>query len=131
MGDVSSTPAPDVDMHDGEVEADGTAITGRELPFSEEGPDDPVKPRVKFLQYLQSPIVTLILGSGENETMLTAHQALLVQSAFFAEACAEFTDDGSVCPDMSMHCTQAWALSIFRLSTVEHETIMCGGRMAS
>ncbi|EGS20345.1 uncharacterized protein CTHT_0021720 [Thermochaetoides thermophila DSM 1495] len=33
--------------------------------------------------------------SGENKTILTAHQALLVQSPFFAEACAEFTDDGS------------------------------------
>lgn len=55
-----------------------------------------VPPRISFAQYLSSSIVTLLIGSGENETILTAHQALLVQSPFFAEARAEFADDGSV-----------------------------------
>ncbi|KAK4143134.1 uncharacterized protein C8A04DRAFT_12643 [Dichotomopilus funicola] len=72
-----------------------------ELPFAESGPEDtgeeePAVPqRTTFLQYLSSPIVTLLVGSGETETILTAHQGLLVQSPYFQEACAEFADDGS------------------------------------
>ncbi|KAL2257602.1 hypothetical protein VTK26DRAFT_9415 [Humicola hyalothermophila] len=71
------------------------ALGHSELPFAEGGPDDPPAPRTTFLQYLTSPIVTLLVGSGEAETILTAHQGLLVQSPYFAEACAEFADDGS------------------------------------
>jgi hypothetical protein len=41
-------------------------------------------------------VVTLIVGGGDTETILTAHQSLLIKSPFFAETCAEFADDGSV-----------------------------------
>jgi len=92
----------DVEMGDGaaaetaaaEENANGGA---GDLPFAESGPDDPPAPRVTFAQYLSTPTVTLLIGSGEAETLLTAHQGLLVQSPYFAEACAEFADDGSVC----------------------------------
>ena len=96
-----SNPVADVDM--AEVAADDEAQAsanpnpnGSELPFAEMGPDDPPAPRITFLQYLTSPMVTLIVGHGDNETILTAHQGLLTQSPYFADACAEFTDDGSV-----------------------------------
>ncbi|KAI5366008.1 putative SKP1/BTB/POZ domain superfamily protein [Septoria linicola] len=46
-----------------------------------------------FLDYLRSPIVELIVGSGDNQSTLFAHQALLVSSPFFAEACAQFSDN--------------------------------------
>ncbi|KAK4098977.1 hypothetical protein N658DRAFT_487962 [Parathielavia hyrcaniae] len=66
-----------------------------ELPFAEGGESDPSPPRVTFAQYLASPVVTLMIGSRKSETILTAHQGLLVQSPYFSEACAEFADDGS------------------------------------
>ncbi|KAK0703248.1 hypothetical protein B0T26DRAFT_744221 [Lasiosphaeria miniovina] len=66
-----------------------------ELPFAEGSGEDPPAPRVTFLQYLTSPIITLLVGSGDNETILTAHQGLLTESPFFSAACAEFLDDGS------------------------------------
>jgi hypothetical protein len=83
----STNPEGDVDMD--EI-AGGT---GPVLPFAEGGESDP---RTAFTSYLMSPIVTLIVGSGENETILTAHQGLLHQSPFFADACAAFANDGSV-----------------------------------
>ncbi|KAK4238994.1 hypothetical protein C8A03DRAFT_14602 [Achaetomium macrosporum] len=99
---AASTSA-DVEMGDGAA-AEGAGAagasasenqTGSELPFTESGPDDPPAPRITFAQYLASPVVTLLVGSGEKGTIFTAHQALLVQSPYFAEACAEFADDGS------------------------------------
>lgn len=70
-----------------------------EMPFAEiENVDDPepTPERVSFISYLTSPMVTLIVGSGETETILTAHQALLTLSPYFKDACAQFSDDGSV-----------------------------------
>lgn len=107
----SSTAAQDVEMGEGgetSATASGSAAGGTgavnpsaDLPFAEGGPeDDRVQekppPRVSFSQYLATPIVTLLVGSGDKETILTAHQGLLVKSPFFAEACASFADDGSV-----------------------------------
>lgn len=95
----AANPGGDVEMAEG-GEASGAAAAGGDaaaatgLPFAEGGEEEP---RTTFISYLTSPVVTLIVGSGENETILTAHQGLLVQSPFFAEACAAFTNDGSVC----------------------------------
>lgn len=85
----------DVEMAEGVPPATGANEVGdnTELPFAEGGEVDP---RTTFVSYLSSPIVTLIVGSGDSETILSAHQGLLVQSPFFAEACAAFTNDGSV-----------------------------------
>jgi hypothetical protein len=104
-GSTSAAAADDVEMGEGSGAAAGAGAegaaaenpNGAELPFAEGGENDPVPPRVTFAQYLSSPVVTLMVGTGENETILTAHQGLLVQSPYFAEACAEFADDGSVC----------------------------------
>lgn len=63
-----------------------------QLPFAEGGENDP-DARVTFISYLSSPVVTLLVGDAGAETVLTAHQALLVQSPWFAEACALFSDD--------------------------------------
>lgn len=91
----TTTGADDIAMTEG---AATTAANNdsSELPFAEGVPEDPVPERTTFLQYLSSPAVTLLIGSGDSETILTAHQGLLVQSPYFAEACAEFADDGSV-----------------------------------
>ncbi|EAQ91585.1 hypothetical protein CHGG_03520 [Chaetomium globosum CBS 148.51] len=60
--------------------AAGAANDGSELPFAEGVPVEEaaaVPARTTFLQYLASPPVTLLIGSGESETTLTAHQGLL------------------------------------------------------
>lgn len=90
-----------------------------EMPFADGGENEDVKPRVQFLSYLTSPVVTLLVGGtvgassalvdevdGPAETILTAHQALLTQSPYFAAACKEFADDGSVstAPDELRWC---------------------------
>jgi hypothetical protein len=87
-----ANPEGDIDMAEGE-EGEAAGDEGIVLPFAEGGDSDP---RTTFISYLTSPVVTLIVGSAETETILTAHQALLVQSPFFADACAAFADDGSV-----------------------------------
>lgn len=49
-----------------------------------------------FVDYLKSPIVSLLVGQGEEQTLLTAHQALLSISPWFAEECAQFDAGVSV-----------------------------------
>jgi hypothetical protein len=107
-GSAPAAPMGDVEMVEGSAAAASTAgaenPNSSELPFAEEGPDDAPPARITYVQYLSSPIVTLLVGSGEAETILTAHQGLLMQSPYFAAACAEFTDDGSVCLSLSRCC---------------------------
>lgn len=96
----SVNASADVEMTEGAkptAASDEAANGGPDLPFAEGVPEDTSAPRITFLQYLTSPVVTLLIGSGDAETILTAHQGLLMQSPFFADRCAEFTDDGSVC----------------------------------
>ncbi|KAF6798158.1 hypothetical protein CMUS01_15740 [Colletotrichum musicola] len=81
----------DVEM----AEEGGDNANAQELPFAEGGESDPVEPRTTFASYLASPVVTLLIGQEESVQILTAHQALLVQSPFFKDACAQFSDDGS------------------------------------
>ncbi|EMF13909.1 uncharacterized protein SEPMUDRAFT_149041 [Sphaerulina musiva SO2202] len=54
-----------------------------------------IPPRTTFLDYMRSPIVELIIGSGNTQSTLYAHQGLLESSPFFAEACAHFSDSAS------------------------------------
>lgn len=82
--------AEDVEARDGEQLGDAT-----ELPFAEGGETDNA-PRVTFMTYLSSPIITLIVGQGDSATVLSAHQSLLAQSPWFARACEQFAEDGSV-----------------------------------
>lgn len=90
-----SAPAVgDVEMAEGGNEETGANANNTDLHFAEGSEDVP--PRISFMTYLTSPLVTLIVGSGDNETILTAHQGLLARSPYFAEACAAFSDDGSV-----------------------------------
>ncbi|KAI0405398.1 hypothetical protein F4802DRAFT_181586 [Xylaria palmicola] len=91
LGEQPTHPGGDVDMGEGE-EAEAAGNDTTILPFAEGGESEP---RTSFMNYLTSPVVTLIVGSAETETILTAHQGLLVQSPFFADACAAFADDGS------------------------------------
>ena len=83
----------DIEMVEDHEAAEGQDDhTASELPFAEE---EAVEPRMGFLNYLMSPIVTLLIGQ-ESQTLLSAHQALLTQSPYFQEICTGFVDDGTV-----------------------------------
>ncbi|MCJ1277321.1 hypothetical protein MMC21_005133 [Puttea exsequens] len=62
--------------------ADAPGEEDETLAFSAEKP----APRVTFVDYLKPPIIILIIGSGADETILIAHEALLIHFPFFAEA---------------------------------------------
>lgn len=72
-----------------EAEEDGA------LPFQEGAMDD-LPARTTYIDYLKSPVIGLLVGQGDEQALLTAHQGLLNQSPWFAEACARFSDDVSV-----------------------------------
>ena len=107
---AEETPTTDVEMggDDDVIEVSAPAtVAGTEIeannPQDENGgatvPDVQIeveaeepapKGRIAFVDYLKSPIVELLVGHGEKQSILSAHQALLVQSPWFEEACARF-----------------------------------------
>ncbi|KAK0639551.1 hypothetical protein B0T16DRAFT_361148 [Cercophora newfieldiana] len=95
LEDAPPSATADVEMAEGAGDDETPTVANGAEPSFTEGAEAPVEPRIGFLQYLASPIVTLLVGSGDNEYVLTAHQDLLTQSTFFADQCTEFTDDGS------------------------------------
>ncbi|KAL9002818.1 MAG: hypothetical protein Q9188_004280 [Gyalolechia gomerana] len=94
----------DVEMQGGDdggevVEVAETGATAGEVPDQEEKPTE----RVTFIEsvldaadrlftqcrsYLKSPMVELLIGSGDSQTLLMAHKALLTKSPFFSEKLA-------------------------------------------
>ncbi|KFY80730.1 hypothetical protein V499_00438 [Pseudogymnoascus sp. VKM F-103] len=63
----------------------------QEIAEEEEAPVIPV--RITYVDHLKSPIVELVVGQGDSEIILSSHQALLVQSPFFEDACVHFDAD--------------------------------------
>ncbi|KAI9815554.1 MAG: hypothetical protein M1827_002688 [Pycnora praestabilis] len=92
---TEETPSNEVDMAGAEAtEADtGAGENGENGAAAEE--EEVIPSKTTFIDYLKSPIVELLVGAGEDQTLLTAHQALLIQSPFFKEACANFSDNAS------------------------------------
>jgi len=90
--------AVDVEMGGADIPETDTGATAEnenenenDLPFAGEEEEVVQKPtRVTFVDYLKSPIVSLIVGEGEEKTELMAHQGLLVQSPWFGEECGRF-----------------------------------------
>ncbi|KAH8594929.1 hypothetical protein B0O99DRAFT_513189 [Bisporella sp. PMI_857] len=64
------------------------------LPFQDEAFQE-FPARVTYIDYLKSPVIGLLVGQGDEQALLTAHQALLVTSPWFADACAKFSDEVS------------------------------------
>ncbi|KAJ4313916.1 hypothetical protein N0V84_009158 [Fusarium piperis] len=90
----SAEPTGDVEMTETQNTQDGEEQenpNGNELPFAN---SEIAEPRITFASYLMSPIVTLLIGSGD-QSILTAHQGLLTQSPYFKEICDRFVEDGS------------------------------------
>ena len=106
MADISELfppdemPAQDVEMASTSAnpseqgEQTGNAENG--LPSPEGAEEEAAPARVTYIQYLKSPVVTLLVGHGEDQALLTAHQALLTQSPWFAETCAKFSSEFTV-----------------------------------
>jgi hypothetical protein len=65
------------------------------LSFQEEALED-APARVTYTDYLKSPVIGLLVGQGDKQALLTAHQALLTTSPWFADAWAKFSDEVSV-----------------------------------
>ncbi|KAM3073646.1 hypothetical protein ACMFMG_004469 [Clarireedia jacksonii] len=101
-GDPSEVQ-PDVEMAGGDElivemgsrpDTGATALDGiGDLPNLESMDDAPA--RVTYIHYLRSPVIGLLVGQGDQQALLTAHQALLVKSPWFADACAKFGDNVS------------------------------------
>lgn len=104
---LGSDLAADIEMggHEVVIEIDvptaenGDAENG--LPFQEEAMED-VPARTTYIDYLKSPVIGLLVGQGDEQALLTAHQGLLTQSPWFADACAKFDDSISVSSNFSM-----------------------------
>jgi hypothetical protein len=81
---------------DDEEEAEGELPEGENgLPFGNEAVEY-APARVTYIDYLKSPVIGLLVGQGDEQALLTAHQALLTTSPWFADACAKFSDEVSV-----------------------------------
>ncbi|KAK5119604.1 hypothetical protein LTR85_007433 [Meristemomyces frigidus] len=86
-------PEGDEEMGEAEGVETVTEAAADDEPTGLEDIEPDVPERTTFLDYLRSPIIELVLGSGAEATTLNAHQGLLTQSPFFADACAQFTDN--------------------------------------
>jgi hypothetical protein len=86
-----------VDMAGEEPLVDIEIVEGDDNGFPFQGePLEDAPARVTFIDYLKSPAISLLVGQGDEQALLTAHQALLVTSPWFEEACARFSNDVSV-----------------------------------
>ncbi|KAG6008620.1 hypothetical protein E4U21_004260 [Claviceps maximensis] len=87
--------ADEATARDGEV-LEGQEQEQEQEQGQEEQQEEEQEPaRVTFMSYLASPVVTLVVGQDDTQSLLTAHQALLEKSPYFKDICRQFVDDGS------------------------------------
>ncbi|RCI15350.1 hypothetical protein L249_6540 [Ophiocordyceps polyrhachis-furcata BCC 54312] len=97
----SAVAAGDVEMTEeggsrgGAAEAIAPEESNDVVAVEEEEENEEAQPRVSFATYLASPIVTLLVGKGDSQTVLSAHQALLEKSPYLNLRCLDFINDGS------------------------------------
>ncbi|KAH0563128.1 hypothetical protein GP486_002310 [Trichoglossum hirsutum] len=90
-----------LDLTAGDIEMDPIDVDAGELENGAEEDDGDVMeeeataPRVLFIDYLKSPIVEIVVGSGEDQTFLTVHQGLLMRSPYLADRCSRFSEDAT------------------------------------
>ncbi|KAL1999151.1 hypothetical protein VTN02DRAFT_4966 [Thermoascus thermophilus] len=99
MGGVQDTVDAAKETTENTPAATTTAAESAVVPAAEDERQPPEEEKksqgLKFIDYLKSPIVELVIGRGEEETTLTAHEALLIESPFFAEAIARLKETDS------------------------------------
>ncbi|KAL8804967.1 MAG: hypothetical protein Q9200_005613 [Gallowayella weberi] len=74
----------DVEMQGADEGAEVVEVgenNGEDAAAEEEKP----APRVTFIDYLKSPMIELLIGNGDSQTLLMAHKALLTKSPFFTQ----------------------------------------------
>ncbi|KAL8806762.1 MAG: hypothetical protein Q9182_001160 [Xanthomendoza sp. 2 TL-2023] len=74
----------DVEMQGADEGAEAVEVgenNGEDAAAEEEKP----APRVTFIDYLKSPMIELLIGKGDSQTLLMAHKALLTKSPFFTQ----------------------------------------------
>ncbi|KGO65016.1 hypothetical protein PITC_042350 [Penicillium italicum] len=105
---ATATATATVNHNSTEVEMGGTQDTSQ--PDSEPAQEDSTLPDVQaepeppapakknsgfnFLDFLTSPIVEIIVGKGDDETVMTAHQSLLVEAPLLADLIKKFEASG-------------------------------------
>ncbi|EER24029.1 hypothetical protein CPC735_053990 [Coccidioides posadasii C735 delta SOWgp] len=92
MSSASETPAAQPQPTEG-VESITDVIPAEENNEMIIAPSEPTQEN-RFLDYLKSPIVELVVGKGDDQTILTAHQGILTSSPYFAELVSQFPEDG-------------------------------------
>ena len=78
-----------------EIDAPAAETAGDDVPMEEEEvmEVDTAPARTTYVDYLKSPIVSLLVGQGDEQALLTAHEALLTISPWFKDACSKFTEE--------------------------------------
>lgn len=89
--EIAASAEPDVEMVGADAEGAEAENGDFDGPAGEDEADK-LNPQTVFLDYLKSPIVELMVGSGNEATLLTAHQALLTQSPYFTAKIADLID---------------------------------------
>ncbi|KAF2996686.1 hypothetical protein E8E13_004673 [Curvularia kusanoi] len=82
---IEGTPAADVEM--GEENAAG-AEAGEETALTQLEPETPKL--VMFADLMKSPIVEVLVGSGDAKTTYSAHEAVILKSPEFAKQVESF-----------------------------------------
>ncbi|KAL4916888.1 hypothetical protein BDW62DRAFT_92508 [Aspergillus aurantiobrunneus] len=90
-GDTEMTPAPSVGI---DRQTQDVSLPDTQPAETESQPAECPQPAklVHFLDFLTSPIVELVVGSGDKKTALTAHQSLLLESPYLSEQVKTFGD---------------------------------------
>ncbi|KAI4274109.1 MAG: hypothetical protein LQ337_004162 [Flavoplaca oasis] len=88
VGGSGPADQDDVEMQGGEEGAEvievGETVEDNGVEGGSAEEDKPAK-RVTFIDYLKSPMIELLIGSGAGQTLLMAHKALLTKSPFFVQ----------------------------------------------
>jgi len=87
---MEGTPAADVEM--GEEIAADTQAGAEETQLTELEPETPKL--VLFADLMKSPIVEVLVGSGESKTTYSAHEAVMLKSPEFAKQVEGFAPGG-------------------------------------
>ncbi|KAL4806968.1 hypothetical protein BDV18DRAFT_159196 [Aspergillus unguis] len=92
--DTEMTPAPSAGHETQAEQTQDTNVTDAQPAEPELPPaQEPQAPKLlHFLEFLTSPIVELIVGSGDQRTAMTAHQTLLLESPVLSEHVKAFGD---------------------------------------
>ncbi|KAI4280803.1 MAG: hypothetical protein L6R38_004165 [Xanthoria sp. 2 TBL-2021] len=88
LGGSGSADQDDVEMQGGDDGAEVVDVgetVGEDAVEGDAAEEDKPAQRVTFVDYLKSPMIELLIGSGDDQTLLMAHKALLTKSPFFTQ----------------------------------------------